>query len=94
MRNVWALLAALTLWCAGLVPAALAAPVHQFYLKESVLLEDPDREVDHLGPIVWSLQWLAEQEAIRSRLLFPREVMETDVPLLDPRRSSAEQNGI
>ncbi len=58
------------------------------------MLQDPAREPENLAEILWNMHWLAEQRAFRSRMLFPREILETDVPLIDPRRSSIEINGL
>lgn len=66
----------------------------KFQLREPVLLQDPARKPENLAEILWRLHRLAEQQVLRSRLLFPRELIETDVPLIDPRRSSSEQNGL
>jgi hypothetical protein len=68
--------------------------VDKFQFKEPVLLHDPARQPENLAEILWNLHCLAEQQAIRSRIFFPREILETDVPLIDPRRSSVEVNGL
>ncbi|WP_303674258.1 hypothetical protein [Vampirovibrio chlorellavorus] len=78
----------------GCVSPAGAVAVDKFQLREPVLLQDPARKPENLAEILWRLHSLAEQQALRSRMLFPREILETDVPLIDPRRSSVEVNGL
>lgn len=93
MRNGLSLLCICALLI-GCVSPAGAVSVQKFQLKESILLHDPAREPEALAEILWNLHCLAEQQAFRSRIFFPREILETDVPLIDPRRSSIELNGL
>lgn len=66
--------------CLG-TTTAWASPITLFATKEPPLSHDPALKGSNLTPLVYGLQWFAEQQAIRSRLLFPREMMEADVPI-------------
>lgn len=78
MRNRLALLG-LAL-CLG-TTTAWASPVTLFITKQPTLIHDPDLKGTNLSPLVSGMQWFAEQQAIRTRLLFPKEMMEADVPI-------------
>jgi hypothetical protein len=71
-----------------------AAPVHSFHLKESPLLRDPASQGENLSPLLLGMLWFAEQQALRSQILFPREVLEADVPLIGPRWIPEGRNGL
>lgn len=72
------------LLCAGM-SSSWSAPITEFKTREPKLLRDPVMRNDQLPPIILGLQWFAEQQAIRSQLLFPRETLEADAPLIGPR---------
>ena len=91
MRNRLALLS-LALWLG--MTATWASPVSTFHLKESPLLRDPAMRGENLSSILLGMQWFAEQQAIRSQLLFPREMLEADVPIIGPRWTPQGANGL
>lgn len=79
--------------CLGMT-SSWATPVHSFHLKEAPLLRDPIMQGENLSPILLGMQWFAEQQALRSQILFPREVLEADVPMIGPRWIPEERNGL
>ncbi|WP_373531706.1 hypothetical protein [Vampirovibrio sp.] len=83
MRNPLTLLS-LAL-CLGIATTSWAAPLKSYHLKEGSLLRDPAMQGENLSPILLGMQWFAEQQALRSQMLFPREVLEADVPMIGPR---------
>lgn len=84
MRNQFMILGLGLALCAGM-SSTWAAPITEFKTREPNLLRDPVMSNDQLPPIILGLQWFAEQQAIRSRLLFPKETLEADAPVIGPR---------
>ncbi len=77
----------------GLGNAGWAAPVWHYAQAEPTLQVDPDIKAEQLAPILLGMQWFAEQQAIRSHILFPKEMLEADVPI-GPRWEPARKRGL
>ena len=93
MQNLRNRLALLSLaLCLG-VSSVWAAPITAFKTREPELLRDPVLRNDHLPAILSGLQWFAEQEALRSRILFPPDLIEADVPI-GPHRPPQGAQGL
>lgn len=49
---------------------------------------------ENLSSILQGMQWFAEQQALRSQLLFPKELLEADVPAIGPGWIPEGANGL